>query len=150
MIKKGQNRTTNVCISDLHVNKIVQNGTKNEIFGFFGNFREKSQKRKLQKICCSKLKKNLKKKIKLFWKFYFKSGNFGENQWTILEWANNPKKSQNPKPKNLIQNQAKKFQKNTNLELKIPNWSPWVILFVLRSEFLCSNWNNFPPELQLA
>ena len=31
IIKKGQNWTTNVCISDLHVNKIVQNSTKNEI-----------------------------------------------------------------------------------------------------------------------
>ena len=50
MIKKGQNRTKNVCISDLHVNKIVQNGTKNKIFGFFWKFSEKSQKRDLQKI----------------------------------------------------------------------------------------------------
>ena len=46
MIKKGQNRTTKVCISNLHVNKIVQNSTKNEIFRFFGSIvknRKKTQ-----------------------------------------------------------------------------------------------------------
>ena len=37
MIKKGQNWTTNVCISDVHVIRIVKNGTTNEIFEFFRN-----------------------------------------------------------------------------------------------------------------
>ena len=50
MIKKGQNRTTNVCISDLHVNKIVQNGTKNEIFGFFGNLAKNRKNASCKKV----------------------------------------------------------------------------------------------------
>ena len=48
MIKKGQNRTTNVCISDLHVNKIFQNETKNEILEFFGNL-AKNRKTQVEK-----------------------------------------------------------------------------------------------------